>query len=68
MKQLLAILFLFISFVSLSQDNPEDLLKMVDEKPKKEFTTATFKTTRLVNFHTTEVVGRRCLDFRISHR
>lgn len=52
----------------ISQDNPEDLLKLVDEKPKKEFTTGTFKTTRLVNFHTTEVLGRRSLDFRISHR
>jgi hypothetical protein len=68
MKQLLSLIFVFYSFISLSQDNPEDLLKMVDEKPKKEFTTATFKTTRLVNFHTTEVVGKKCLDFRISHR
>ncbi len=46
----------------------DDLLNMVAEKPKKEYTTATFKTTRLINFHTVEVLGRRCLDFRISHR
>ncbi len=52
----------------LAQDKPEDLLNLINEKPKKEFTTATFKTTRLINFHTTEVVGRRGLDFRISHR
>lgn len=51
-----------------AQTNPDDLLNLVDDKPKKEFTTATFKTTRLINFHTTEVLGKRCLDFRISHR
>jgi hypothetical protein len=41
---------------------------MLEEKPKKEFTTATFKTTRLINFHTVEVLSKRSLDFRISHR
>ncbi len=47
---------------------PDDLLNMVAETPKKEYTTATFKTTRLINFHTVEVLSRRSLDFRISHR
>ena len=51
-----------------AQDNPEDLLSLVKEKPKKEFVSSAFKTTRLINFHTTEVLGKRCLDFRISHR
>lgn len=68
MKQLLAILFFLFSFAFFSQESPEDLLKMIDEKPKKEFVTATFKTTRLINFHTVEVLGRKSLDFRISHR
>ncbi|MFO0321048.1 MAG: DUF5777 family beta-barrel protein [Bacteroidota bacterium] len=64
-------LFAIIASLSLpiySQENPEDLLKLTEEKPKKEFTSATFKTTRLINFHTTEVLSRRSLDFRISHR
>ena len=52
----------------LAQENPDDLLKMMDDKPKKEFTTATFKTSRLINFHTVEVLSKRSLDFRISHR
>lgn len=62
--------FIISALASLScfSQSSDDLLKMLDEKRKKEFTTATFKTTRLVNFHTTEVLGRRCLDFRISHR
>ena len=46
----------------------DDLLNMVSEKPKKEFVSATFKTTRLINFHTVEVLSRKSLDFRISHR
>jgi hypothetical protein len=41
---------------------------MLEEKPKIEYTTATFKTTRLINFHTVEVLSKRSLDFRISHR
>lgn len=67
MKSVILIAAVAASFNCLSQ-NSDDLLKMLDEKPKKEYTTATFKTTRLVNFHTTEVLGKRCLDFRISHR
>lgn len=58
-----------ITVLELScQEKAEDLLNLVNEAPKKEFTTATFKTTRLINFHTVEVIGKRCLDFRISHR
>jgi len=60
--------FIILTKPFYAQDNPEDLLKMVDEKPKKQFTSAAFKSTRLVNFHTTEVLGKRSLDFRIQHR
>ena len=66
---------IYISLLSLlfcsqiaSAQTADDLLNMVAEKPKKEYVTATFKTTRLVNFHTVEVLSRRSLDFRISHR
>lgn len=52
----------------LAQDNMDDLMKEAEGKPKKEIASATFKTTRLVNFHTVEVLGKKCLDFRISHR
>ena len=52
-------------FLAQSSD---DLLNMVAEKPKKEYVTATFKTTRLINFHTVEILSKRSLDFRISHR
>lgn len=47
-----------------------DLLGSIEDKQDKPkgFTIATFKTTRLVNVHTLETVGKRTLDFRISHR
>lgn len=69
MKKIILSLSLIISSSSafLAQ-SPDDLLSMVEEKPKKEFINATFKTTRLINFHTVEVLGKRSLDFRISHR
>jgi hypothetical protein len=50
--------------------NAHDLLSDVpsDSKGNKEFAAATFKSTRLINFHTIETVGPKTLDFRISHR
>lgn len=68
MKKHIFPFLLLASFTSFSQD--DDLMKILNEntvKPKQ-FTAATFKTTRIVNFHTLETVGRRSLDFRISHR
>jgi hypothetical protein len=48
----------------------EDLLAMLDEgaEKKKEYTTATFKATRIINGHSIENVGKGVLDFRILHR
>lgn len=48
----------------------QDLEKMLAEESsvEKEYTTATFKGTRLINFHTLETPGRRTLEYRISHR
>jgi len=69
MKRIIVI-FSFLTCVdsSILAQSTDDLLNMVAEKPKKEYTTAAFKTTRLINFHTVEVLSRRSLDFRISHR
>jgi hypothetical protein len=50
----------------------DDLMKMLDEETTKtsapDFTTATFKTTRIINGHSVENVAGGVLDFRISHR
>ncbi|MEO6584434.1 MAG: DUF5777 family beta-barrel protein [Ferruginibacter sp.] len=39
-----------------------------DDKNNTDYATATFKTTRLINGHTVENVGKGVLDFKISHR
>lgn len=63
----LYILLLAFPIVVHAQD---DLLESLNATPakKKDYTTATFKATRLINSHTLEVVGKRSLDFRIAHR
>lgn len=52
-------------------DESEDLMKLLDEgtpQPKRTYTSATFKTTRLINGHTVENTGKGVLDMKISHR
>lgn len=50
----------------------DDLMAMLDEedkgKAKKEYTTATFKTTRLINGHSIENTAKGVLDFKVLHR
>ncbi len=67
-KTILSLSLIICSSTTFFAQSPDDLLNMVAEKPKKEFVSATFKTTRLINFHTVEVLSKRSLDFRISHR
>ncbi|MFM9051529.1 MAG: DUF5777 family beta-barrel protein, partial [Bacteroidota bacterium] len=60
------ILFTILSSASVTaQDLISDL---GTDSDKKEFSSATFKSTRLINFQTVETVGPKTLDFRISHR
>ena len=52
-------------------DDDEDgnLMELLeDESQKKTYTTATFKTTRLVTGHSIENTGKGVLDFRVNHR
>jgi Membrane bound beta barrel domain (DUF5777) len=62
----LFVVFATMFFQAKAQD---DLLSMVGD-PEAEHgpVYATFKGTRLINFHTIEVPGERTLDFRIAHR
>ncbi len=50
----------------------DDLMKMLEDETKKEkkrdYATATFKTTRLINGHSNENAAAGVLDFKISHR
>ncbi len=68
-------LLFFISVTSFaSAQDSTDLLTMLenevmgDSKNTTHYTTATFKTTRLINGHTVENVGKGVLDVKISHR
>jgi len=68
------LLILLLSSGSLKAQDTTDLMSMLesevigDSKSKTNYTTATFKTTRLINGHTVENVGKGVLDFKISHR
>jgi hypothetical protein len=47
----------------------QDLLSLLEEDtPKKEFVTNAFKSTRIINSHSTEQLHRGVLDVRILHR
>lgn len=72
-KQLVTFTALAISCsVSAQTDTTgsDDLLKMLDDgaEKKKEYSSATFKATRIINGHSIENVGKGVLDFRIIHR
>jgi Membrane bound beta barrel domain (DUF5777) len=78
MRKLSFILFTAMSLAAAShkaqaQGGSDDLMKMLDQeekngKHKKEYVTATFKATRIVNGHSIENLGKGILDFRIMHR
>jgi hypothetical protein len=65
-------LIALLTFFSLAGFAQDDLMKMLEEETEKDkkpdYTTATFKTTRLINGHSVENVAAGVLDFRISHR
>ncbi len=74
-KYLLSTLFIFslLFFVPFAASAQDDLLGELDKnttetKVENDYVLATFKSTRNINFHTVEVLGKRTLDFRISHR
>lgn len=71
MKTMLTIL-LFLTFTFSKVYAQNDLMKLIDDgnnaKKKKNYTTATFKTTRLINGQSIENVAAGVLDVRISHR
>ncbi len=49
----------------------DDLMALLENengKPPKEYATATFKSTRVINGHSIENTAKGVLDFRISHR
>ncbi|MBR9860268.1 hypothetical protein GYB22_05880 [bacterium] len=67
MRNFTLLLALLLAFPVFSQDL--DLLE--DDEPEEEtpqYTFATFKTNRVINGHSVEMVAKREFDFKISHR
>jgi hypothetical protein len=68
---LLSLLSLFPEAQGQVKDST-DLMSMLDQElaksPATNYTTATFKTTRLINAHSIEQVAGGVLDVKISHR
>jgi len=64
----LTAMFLIVGTIK-SFAQQQDLLKLVDDdKPKKEYVKNAFKSTRVINSHSMEFLGKGVLDFRITHR
>ena len=61
MKNSVTLFFVLLSFVTNAQDLLGDLDK--ETKPTTEYTTATFKSTRLINGQTIETKGKGALEF-----
>jgi len=66
MRNTLLCSIIFLSTVHLSA---QDLLAELDKSPSpKDYSIATFKGTRLVNFQTIETLSKGSMEVRISHR
>ncbi|MES2520381.1 MAG: DUF5777 family beta-barrel protein [Bacteroidota bacterium] len=62
--------FALLTLIGFSVNAQDDLLDELEKNqvPTTDYTTATFKTTRIVSGHSVETVAAKHLDFRISHR
>jgi Membrane bound beta barrel domain (DUF5777) len=70
MKKTITLFAILFSFTAFAQT---DLMSMADSMDAaapavKEYTGSAYKGTRLINFPTTEIMGKNALDFRIQHR
>jgi hypothetical protein len=52
----------------LIKTDEENLLLLLGGDEEQTYTTATFKTTRIINMHSVENAAAGVMDFRISHR
>ena len=70
MKKIILISFLFICSVAklFAQDSTDIMSRMEKDSRKTDYTQATFKSTRVINGHSVENIGKGVLDVRILHR
>lgn len=67
MKKIYFVAVLLLS-AGLLNAQSNDLLSILGDTETTDYTTATFKTTRIVNGHSVENCGEGVLDAKISHR
>ena len=59
----------FLLFLYLTSFSQEDLLQALGkDSATKEYITSAFKSSRVINGHSMEFIGKGVLDFRILHR
>lgn len=72
MKKYFTLFALLFSLAAVAQDDMQAYLDSIAAaeaaQQAPDYTTATFKTTRIVNFPSSETTGKKLLDFRIMHR
>lgn len=66
MKYILGLVLCFFSFIAVGQE--DDLLSLLGEEETTNYTTASFKTNRVINLHSIENTAAGVLDVKISHR
>ncbi|HTK19458.1 MAG TPA: DUF5777 family beta-barrel protein [Mucilaginibacter sp.] len=65
MKKLFFLIIILSPLAGLAQD---DMALLSKTDSAKEYVSATFKGTRIINFESVEVPGKRVLEFMIQHR
>lgn len=69
MKNLLFFIIAFIPFVSFAQTGTDELDNLMgNDAPTTEYVNNAFKSSRVINGHSMEMLGEGVLDFRILHR
>lgn len=69
MTKILLLFSFFCTAIAVSaQDETSLLNELEQDKPKKEFVSNAFKSSRVINGHSMEFIGKGVLDFRILHR
>ena len=66
-KQLSTLLIVLLTALGASAQDDE-LDALLGGSNEVEYTTKTFYSSRIVNSHTTEMLNKKTLDFRINHR
>jgi Membrane bound beta barrel domain (DUF5777) len=68
MKKLILLYCLGMSFYSVNAQKESLLMGVDDNAPVTEKVSGAFKSTRVINAHSTEMLAKGNLDFRILHR